>query len=280
MKAALIGMLAETSLHPGAGQSTGAIDLPVQREATTDYPVLVGSSLKGALRHYARLAHQDEQHIDRIFGLPERAGDIGISDGKLLLLPLRSLKHAYLWVTCPYLLERWRRDLKMCGHTPRWTIPGVDAGQVLTKAFSPESTVFLEEYAYTAAKPSDLNWDEFIDSLSSLIYHGETRSRLSTQLGIISDGEFHHFAQFGLTIRARNRLDEAKISRALWYEESLSPDTLLYFMCLARGDDAESLAGLEQLIEDRPYLQIGGNESVGEGWCVLRSNQRVEASQS
>ena len=28
----------------------GVVDLPVAREAATDYPVLVGSSLKGALR--------------------------------------------------------------------------------------------------------------------------------------------------------------------------------------------------------------------------------------
>ncbi len=49
MKTLLYGMLAETSIHPGAGQSSGFVDLPVAREAATDYPVIVGSSLKGAL---------------------------------------------------------------------------------------------------------------------------------------------------------------------------------------------------------------------------------------
>ena len=47
MKTLLYGLLAETSIHPGAGQSSGFVDLPVAREAATDYPVIVGSSLKG-----------------------------------------------------------------------------------------------------------------------------------------------------------------------------------------------------------------------------------------
>ena len=50
MKSAMLGLLAETPIHPGAGRGMGVVDLPVAREAATDYPVLVGSSLKGALK--------------------------------------------------------------------------------------------------------------------------------------------------------------------------------------------------------------------------------------
>lgn len=41
-----------TPTHPGAGTSTGAIDLMLQREVTTDFPFIQGSSLKGAIRAY------------------------------------------------------------------------------------------------------------------------------------------------------------------------------------------------------------------------------------
>ena len=54
MKSIIIGMLAETAVHPGAGRSTGFVDLPVARESITEYPVIVGSSLKGALKDRAR----------------------------------------------------------------------------------------------------------------------------------------------------------------------------------------------------------------------------------
>ncbi len=50
MRTAILGLLAESPIHPGSGRGVGVVDLPVAREAATDYPVLVGSSLKGALR--------------------------------------------------------------------------------------------------------------------------------------------------------------------------------------------------------------------------------------
>jgi len=41
-----------TPTHPGAGTSIGAIDLMLQREVTTNFPFIQGSSLKGAMRSY------------------------------------------------------------------------------------------------------------------------------------------------------------------------------------------------------------------------------------
>ena len=49
MTTEIIGLLAETYIHPGTGQSAGAIDLPVARERVTQYPFVPGSSMKGAL---------------------------------------------------------------------------------------------------------------------------------------------------------------------------------------------------------------------------------------
>ncbi len=61
MKSMILGMLAETYIHPGSGQTTGFVDLPVAREATTDYPVIVGSSMKGALNDQARKLDKYEE---------------------------------------------------------------------------------------------------------------------------------------------------------------------------------------------------------------------------
>ena len=41
-------------MHTGAADSLDVLDLPVQREAATGYPVIWGQSLKGALRQAAR----------------------------------------------------------------------------------------------------------------------------------------------------------------------------------------------------------------------------------
>jgi len=47
-------LVAETPLHAGSGGSPGAVDLPVQRERHTGYPMIQASGLKGAFRDLAR----------------------------------------------------------------------------------------------------------------------------------------------------------------------------------------------------------------------------------
>ena len=113
MHAAMLGLLAETPIHPGAGRGMGVVDLPVAREAATDYPVLVGSSLKGALLDKMRTTSADDAAVR--FGTKEHAGDLLVSDARLLLLPVRSLTGSYRWTTCPHLIERYRRDLARAG---------------------------------------------------------------------------------------------------------------------------------------------------------------------
>ncbi len=85
MNTAMLGLLAETSIHPGIGRGMGGMDLPVSREASTDYPVLVGSGLKGTLRDKAQTRGADD--VGSRFGKPDRTGDLLVSDGCLLLLP-------------------------------------------------------------------------------------------------------------------------------------------------------------------------------------------------
>ncbi|MBK8214443.1 MAG: type III-B CRISPR module RAMP protein Cmr4 [Myxococcales bacterium] len=92
---------------PGSGRATGVVDLPVAREAATDYPVIVGSSLKGALRSRAG---DESAAAKQLCGEPERPGELLVADGRLVLLPVRSLTGAFRWVTCPHLIERYRRD--------------------------------------------------------------------------------------------------------------------------------------------------------------------------
>ena len=64
--------------------------------------------------------------------------------------------------------------------------------------------------------------------------------------------------------------------RSLWYEETLPPETVLYFALSAhksRGNDMPAEAILncitQDLLGESPYLQLGGNETVGMGWCKV-----------
>lgn len=266
MKAAMLGLLAETPVHPGSGRGMGVVDLPVAREASTDYPVLVGSSLKGALRDKAK--QEQAPDLDSHFGKQDHAGDLLVSDARLLLLPVRSLTGQYRWVTCPHLIERYSRDLARAKHTPLPSTPQIRSGSVLAAG---NGKLFLEERQFNI---TDQPSQELVASIGQLILHDETRERLENQIAILCDEDFSWFARYGLTIQARNTLhDETKKSENLWYEETLPPDTVMHSLILGRSGNA--IRVLHQLFSDEdPYLQVGGNETVGQGWFAVKMYDR------
>jgi CRISPR-associated protein Cmr4 len=265
-----MGLLAETFLHPGSGDSAGAVDLPVAREKHTGYPVIFGSSLKGALREVVEAA-EGKSEADAIFGKPEEAGSVSVTDARLILLPVRSLASHFRWVTCPYLLERYQRDCELAGSSVNIDIPKVEDGTAAgTK--EQEGMIFLEELSFLVSKKEDLG--EIAKGLGHLIRHKEAKDRLRESLLVISDGEFAHFAANGLAVNARNVLDDAtKTSKNLWYEETIPPDAVFYSLLFSPGGRDAVAEKLQHLLRERPYLRVGGNETVGQGWCTVALNQ-------
>lgn len=265
MKQAMLSLLAETFIHPGAGQTSGAVDLPVSREAATEYPFIPGSSLKGAIRQ-AFEQTEDKDDANKIFGLQEAAGEILIGDGRLLLLPVRSMNGVYKWTTYPHLLERLVRDLNRLGRNEVPAIPqGLAKGQFLSAKTQPDKKLFLEERTFLRASDA---WpsDAWIKAMGRLIVNETISRRLERQLVVLADDDFNWFAQYGLAVHARNVLDERKRSDNLWYEETLPPDTLMYALLAARSPKSDRLDDLQLFFEDNRWLQVGGNETVGQGW--------------
>lgn len=299
MKTCLLGLLAETSIHPGAGQSSGIVDLPVAREAATDYPVIPGSSLKGALLGLARQREANgqermgEQDRNRIFGKSDNAGALLVSDARLLLLPVRSLSSAYKWITCPHLLERFSRDRQRADkNAVKLEPPTVKPEEYLgastdTKIESTGSTglnvksekhpgasadtIFLEErqFEHKGELPGDI-----VPALETLVpnvvTYAHTRERLAKQIVVLHDDDFAWFARYGLAIQARNRLNsDTKTTEGggLWYEEAIPADALFYAVFAER--QAGALDAATKLFDCHPYLQVGGNETVGMGWFAV-----------
>lgn len=286
---ALIGLLAETSLHPGSGSSTGIIDLPIQREGHTGWPCIFGSAVKGAMRDaYETQFGKQDRLTSIIFGPDpkdesDHAGALAISDARLLLLPVRSLTSQFKWVTCPAALQRLKRDITRMGHpTPTLTtIEMLSTEQAITHGNNAE-TLFLEEYRFNVAT-TDLS--DTISCLCQLMELEGAQALLQQQLVIIHDDMFTHLANHATPVNAHIRIaGETKTVEdgALWYEETLPPETLLY-TCLsannarqkAASQDANTILGSmkDKLFKTRPYLQLGGNETVGMGWCITKFYQ-------
>jgi CRISPR-associated protein Cmr4 len=262
VNSAILGMFAETSIHPGAGRSLGVVDLPVAREAASGYPVIVGSSLKGALREAAEHLRDNDPAVQRVFGDRDHAGEVLISDARLLLLPVRSLAAASRWGTCPHLIERYRRDLARAGIEALPPIPEVADGTALTVARG--AHLFLEECSFEVR---DAPEPALVEAILPLVRHEEVHGRLRERLVVLSDKDFAWFSEFGLPVQARNQLDDDKRSQNLWYEETLPPDTVMYTLLMSRTD--ESLATVRRLFDQDCYLQAGGNATVGQGWFAV-----------
>lgn len=263
MKSLMLGLLAETPVHPGAGRSLGVVDLPVAREEATGYPVVVGSSLKGSLREKAEEKEgREADSVLRAFGRQEHAGDVLVSDARLLLLPVRSLDRASRFITCPQLIERYHRDLIRAGVGPVPDVPKVEPGEVLAAG---EDHIFLEERVFAVRGGPG---DDLLEAILPLVRHDVVHQRLRESLVVMNDDDFAWYARYSLPVQARNQLeDRTKRSNNLWYEETLPPDTVMYALLLGRRDEA--LAMVRRLFEDDCYLQAGGNATVGQGWFAV-----------
>jgi CRISPR-associated protein Cmr4 len=279
---AILGLFTETSLHAGAGQALGVIDLPIQREAHTAWPCVYGSAVKGALRARAEMAHLE--NLLPIFGptltqqgaKAEYAGALSVGDARLLLLPVRSLTTHFRWVTCPAALRRLQRDAERLRVEPLrcFEVPEVAADMALVAAEGGGGQLFLEEYRFTVT-PTDLS--AILEALSRLMPEG-LRMTWERQFTVVADDAFRHLAEHATPVTAHVRLNENKtVARgALWYEETLPPETLLYAAVNAvdartAGFELAASSILAQVREGlfgaNPYLQLGGNETVGMGWC-------------
>ena len=99
-------------VHMGAGTAIGLIDNPIQRERHTEYPMVAGSGLKGAVRHHFWSQLDDDSRKDkanllnRLFGPDTNASDfagaVSFGDAQLLAFPVRSLKRAFVYACLLY----------------------------------------------------------------------------------------------------------------------------------------------------------------------------------
>jgi CRISPR-associated protein Cmr4 len=302
----ILFLYTETPLHVGSGSSLGTVDLPIQRERHTELPMIQSTGIKGKIRSVFDNNGLDPLVFKAIFGpesgnASDHAGALSPGDGRILLFPIRSLAGVFAWITCPLVLSRFQRDLQLAGETPNWTIPTLDNTQALIPNSSQlviDNAVVLEEFSFISTPNEQVttlaNWlaDNALPDGSEYEFW---RGKLKKDLVVVSDDVFKDFCKFSTDVVSRTELDrEKKIvkKRALWTEENLPSDSLLYtplFACDPRMDkavvpkikdnkgedtnlDAASILNLIQthFTNGHKRLQLGGNETVGRGIVATR----------
>lgn len=283
---ALMGLITETSLHAGAGSSLDVIDLPIQREGHNGWPCVFGSAVKGALRTVgeAKWNATDQAKLFAVFGPDQRgdpsanAGALAVGDARLLLLPVRSLTSAFRWVTCPEALNRLKRDAERMGLKKKFafTAPPVSGTAALVTQGS--DPLFLEEYRLAIQLHDDMA--QIAEVIAQLIHRDVVTDELKERLVIVGNDLFGQLCRNATQVNAHVALDsktKTASGTALWYEETLPPETVLYAGLMSnasRSKDfkagaAEVFKHFKGLFTDKPWLQLGGNETVGMGWCAI-----------
>jgi CRISPR-associated protein Cmr4 len=283
----LLFLHAQTGLHPGSGTALGTVDLPVQRERHTQWPVIPGSTLKGILRDACRRSTGNNGDLFAAFG-PEtaeadkHAGALSLTDARILAFPVRSLKGVFAWVTCPAVLERLKRDLNLARTNGNaFSLPtGPAKDKALCQQNGPlivdGNKLVLEEFEFERTSDADA-----VAAWVSQRAVGDeaTQERLQSHLVVLHDDDFTHFVRHATEVVARVGLDyERKTVKqgALFYEEFLPAETLFYSVVLAsasrRDGHGKSAADILKYLGDNlpPILQIGGDETIGKGLCAVR----------
>jgi len=307
----LIGIYTLTPLHMGTGQAARAIDLPVAREAHTGYPIIPATSLKGVARDICEQNGTTQASIDSIFGPDQetaedggQAGDVIFSEAQLLALPFRSLNLPLAYCTSMQLLERFSRNLRLFGCenflTLETHLQSLSDGTVHVSDEKLENHLLvIEDMAF---QNNEVNFSDaalaIARKLITLLPENETatRARLQNSLIILPDLEFQSLAQRALPVQARIKLtgekgtaeitnmDGTKEKGNLWFEEYVCPDSL--FACFIRkrpGSRAKKNPVTSFISsafpDDHSFpVQMGGNETVGYGWCWWKNPQKQTTS--
>lgn len=245
-------------LHTGGTTQEGNL-LGIARESHTDLPYIPSSTIRGRMRASteANKVLQYQLFGTELSGTAQlEQGAIWIGDASILWLPVPSLSHGVVWLSCPLLLQRWARLNKLEGE-----IPAEYSTNLPT-----QRPVYLKD---AILKPSDLKswatWEAFVPQTTQAKFTSIQR------VLVLPDQHCATLIQMSLWRQVKVKLDAHKsVEGGFRYEEAIPPDTLMYFpwgvTSQANGTAQQARDKFEELLADQNIVQIGGQESLGRGF--------------
>lgn len=258
-------------LHTGGTTQEGNL-LGIARESHTNLPYIPSSTIRGRLRSNVGSRIQkvllfgpelkdledrnfvDDYEIETDKRLSQlEQGDLWVGDASILWIPVPSLSHGVVWISCPMLLHRWAR---FTGNTT--TIP-----EQYSTSIQNSKAVYLKDAILDAQMLKTWsNWQNFVPANAA--------SSISRVL-ILPDQHCATLIQMCLWRQVKIKLDENKtVDGGFRYEEAIPPDTLMYFpwgnTSGANGSAERSRQDFKQLLANSSVMQIGGQESLGRGF--------------
>jgi len=285
----ILTLYAQTPVHMGSGVSVSYVDNPIQREKHTDFPILASSGIKGVIRDLAERMWNDKDKVNIIFG-PETgskggyqdyASCISFTDAKILLYPVRSVRGVFAYITSPYVLNRFKNELKSIIKDNLGDIPSLlNEDEILvcsdSKLKIDNDKVALEEFIFGITSQ---NIDNLIGELSKYL---PLEIDLKSHFAIVHDNVFKDLVKYAVEIRTRIKIDQTTgtvAEGALFTIEFVPAESVFYgFLFVtdpykkdqSKVNDARGVAEEMRNLLDNSIIQFGGDETLGMGLMKVK----------
>ncbi len=279
--------------HAGIGRGVGYIDLPIDRDGVTGWPIIRGSAFKGVWADHHRAttdARRSDATLCAAFGIAgddnnSNAGALIPTDATLVCLPVRSFRGTFAWCTSPLCLQMLRRTLRTGGREASFQPPPQDwlTTRPITQPVrrSSKGSRFSSKTSISSHKnvrPPGPGRRRSQPGCFPATPPGKSSSRSDSLC--LPDTAFDFLCETGTEVHTRVRInDDTKTvaEGALWTEESLPAETILAGIVQCdrvfgrNGEDVTPKGLLDRFAKDALTLQIGGKATVGRGQmrCVF-----------
>ncbi|MFI5456519.1 MAG: type III-B CRISPR module RAMP protein Cmr4 [Isosphaerales bacterium] len=284
--------------HAGIGRGVGYIDLPIDRDGVTGWPIIRGSAFKGvwadcygATKTARELGTPDGRLLKAAFGIADgdnsNSGALIPTEAKLVCLPVRSFRGTFAWCTSPLALQMLRRTLELAGvnelpSSMSWLADDL-AHHAADTAIVEGNQIYLEDLNFSAHKCDTASaWAE---KIAAWVFPDDTdwETLFRKRFVVLPDTAFDFLCETGTEVHTRVKIDDKmKVVEKgqLWTEESLPAETILagivqcerVFQKNGARDDSIKPETLVERFATKPLtLQIGGKATIGRGQmrCVF-----------
>lgn len=285
--------------HAGIGRGVGYIDLPIDRDGVTGWPIVRASGFKGVWADYFKATDENRKKdpiLKAAFGIAgdnndSNSGALIPTDAKLVCLPVRSFRGTFAWATSPLCLQMLHRTLTLARGEPGASATGVlpaapnplderQAHHTATSALVEGTHIYLEDLDFAAQQCDTATaWATLI---AENVFAGDAKwqGQFKKRFVVLPDSAFDFLCESGTEVHTRVRIDDEMktvAKGALWTEESLPAETILMGLIQCdrvygrNGEEITPQGLLDRFAKQPLTLQIGGKATVGRGQvrCVF-----------
>lgn len=241
----------ETPLHVGSGNELGLVDMPIQREKHTGFPKVESSGIKGTFRYDFKQNSKCKEYTNIFFGPEENgsefAGSLQFTDAKILFFPVKTAKGIFGWITCPFIINRFKNDLQINNinniyngtelenmnafflreDSKECVIANKESNLIITAGDF--KYILLEEFGYKLIEKNDI-LGELNKVIQKINLNKYIKEKFEKDIVIVNNEAFSYFIEMSTEISTRIRIGEDGVVKdgALFTEEYIPEETIMY----------------------------------------------------